>query len=122
MNFNQTKIMGLIKDIYSVTFYEKFTQAVAEVYPAFNKQKFIEAIYEGDFAQKEWKERMKHTTVVLHQFMPQNFPEAVSLIDKIIESLKKNSFTEGNLAFVFFADYIEMYGLDDFETSKKALC
>ena len=112
--------MGLIKDIYSVSFYEKFSQAVAEVHPLFNKQKFIEAIYEGDFAQKEWKERMKHTTVVLHQFMPQNFPEAVFLIDKIIENLKKNKFTEGNLAFIFFADYVEMYGLDDFKTSAKA--
>ncbi|OXB06812.1 DNA alkylation repair protein [Flavobacterium pectinovorum] len=113
--------MGLIKDIYSVTFYEKFGQAVAEVHSTFDKQKFIEAIYEGNFAQKEWKERMKHTTVVLHQFMPQNFPEAVSLIDKIIENLKKNNFTDGNLAFIFFADYIETYGLDDFKTSAKAL-
>ncbi|CAI2767743.1 DNA alkylation repair protein [Flavobacterium collinsii] len=112
--------MGLIKDIYSVAFYEKFGQAVAEVHPTFDKHKFIEAIYEGDFGQKEWKDRMKHTTVVLHQFMPQNFPEAISLLDKIIENLKKNSFTDSNLAFIFFADYIEMYGLDDFKTSTKA--
>ncbi|MRX40717.1 DNA alkylation repair protein [Flavobacterium sp. LC2016-23] len=112
--------MGLIKDIYSLPFYEKFSHAVAEVHPAFQKQKFIDTIYEGDFAQKEWKDRMKHTTVVLHQFMPENFPEAVSLIDKIIENLKKNQFTEGNLAFIFFADYIEMYGLDDFKTSATA--
>ena len=112
--------MGLIKDIYSVTFYEKFGQAVAEVHPAFNKQKFIETIYEGNFAQKEWKDRMKHTTVVLHQFMPQNFPDAVSLINKIIENLKKKNFTYGNLAFICFADYIETYGLDDFKTSAKA--
>ncbi|OXG06657.1 3-methyladenine DNA glycosylase AlkC [Flavobacterium araucananum] len=112
--------MGLIKDIYSVSFYEKFGQAVAEVHSAFDKQKFIKAIYEDDFAQKEWKDRMKHTTVVLHQFMPENFPEAVATIDKIIENLKKNKFTDGNLAFIFFADYIETYGLDDFKTSVKA--
>lgn len=112
--------MGLIKDIYSVDFYEKLGQAVAEVHPDFDKPKFIDTIYEGNFAQKEWKERMKHTTVVLHQFMPQNFTEAVCLIDKIIENLKKNRFTEGNLAFIFFADYIEMYGLDDFKISVKA--
>ena len=117
---HSNKIMGLIKDIYSVSFYEKFSQAVTEVIPSFNKEKFIETIYEGDFAQKEWKDRMKRTTIVLHQFMPQNFPEAVAVIEKIIENLKKNSFTDGNLAFIFFADYVEMYGLDDFETSVKA--
>ncbi|KIO51902.1 DNA alkylation repair protein [Flavobacterium hibernum] len=112
--------MGLIKDIYSLSFYENFSQAVAEVHPTFDKQKFIDTIYEGDFAQKEWKDRMKHTTVVLHQFMPENFPEAVAAIDKIINNLKKNKFTDGNLAFIFFADYIEIYGLNDFKTSAKA--
>ncbi|MEL1254699.1 DNA alkylation repair protein [Flavobacterium sp. DGU38] len=112
--------MGLIKDIYSVSFYENFSQVVSEVLPSFNKQKFIEAIYEGDFTQKEWKDRMKHTTIALHQFMPQNFPEAVAVIDKIIKNLKSKSFTDGNLAFIFFADYIEIYGLDDFKTSVKA--
>ncbi|MEO8534187.1 MAG: DNA alkylation repair protein [Flavobacterium sp.] len=112
--------MGLIKDIYSVAFYEKFSQAVAEVHPEFDKQKFIDTIYESDFAQKEWKERMKHTTVVLHQFMPQDFKEAVALVDKIIKNLRKNNLTDGNLAFIFFADYIEIYGLDDFKTSVKA--
>lgn len=117
---HSNKLMGLIKDIYSVTFYEKFGQAVAEVLPTFDKQKFIDTIYEGDFAQKEWKDRMKHTTVILHQFMPQDFQEAVAVIDKIIKNLKKNNFTDGNLAFIFFADYIEIYGLDDFKTSAKA--
>ncbi|WP_456312674.1 DNA alkylation repair protein [Pseudomonas shirazensis] len=112
--------MALIKDIYSVAFYEKFGQAVADVHPSFDKQKFIEAIYDGNFAQKEWKERMKHTTIVFHQFIPENFPATVVFIDKIIENLKKNKFTEGNLAFIFFADYIEIYGIDDFKTSAKA--
>jgi 3-methyladenine DNA glycosylase AlkC len=112
--------MGLIKDIYSVPFYEKFSQVVAEVHPSFNKKLFIDTIYQGDFTKKEWKDRMKHTTVVLHQFMPKNFSEAVVLLDKIIENLKKNNFADSNLAFIFFADYIEMYGLDHFETSIKA--
>ena len=112
--------MGLIKDIYSVTFYENFGQTVAEVYPTFNKKQFIDAIYEGDFAQKEWKDRMKHTTIVFHQFIPENFSEAVIIIDKIILNLRKNKFTDGNLAFIFFADYIEIYGIDDFKTSAKA--
>ncbi|GGF18491.1 DNA alkylation repair protein [Flavobacterium limi] len=112
--------MGLIKDIYSLSFYEKFSQAVTEVHPSFNKQKFIDAIYEGDFAKKEWKERMKHTTIVLHQFMPQKFPEAIILINNIITNLKTNKSINGGLEYIFFADYVEMYGLEDFETSAKA--
>jgi hypothetical protein len=112
--------MGLIKDIYSVSFYEQFSKAVAEVHSSFNKQKFIDTIYEGDFAKKEWKDRMKHTTVVLHQFMPQKFPEAIVLIEKIITNLRTNKSVNGGLEYIYFADYIEQYGLEDFETSAKA--
>lgn len=112
--------MGLIKDIYSLTFFENFAQSVTEVYPSFNKKEFIKKIYETDFDQKEWKDRMKYTTVVFHAFIPQNFTEAVSVISKIIENIKQNSFTDDRLVFLFFADYIEKYGLDDFDTSVKA--
>jgi 3-methyladenine DNA glycosylase AlkC len=117
---HSNKTMGLIKDIYSLSFYENFSQAVAEVHPGFNRQKFIETIYEDDFAKKEWKDRMKHTTVVLHQFMPENFPDAIALIDKTIKNLRTNKSINGGLEYIFFADYIEQYGLDDFENSAKA--
>lgn len=112
--------MGLIKDIYSIAFYENFTNCVAKVIPDFDKQQFLNLIFDADFANKEWKERMQHTTVVLHQFMPADFGKAVLTIENIIENLKKDKFTDGNLAFIFFADYIEKYGIDDFKTSAKA--
>lgn len=112
--------MGLIKDIYSVAFYENFTNCVAKVIPDFDKQQFITQIFDADFANKEWKERMQHTTIVLHNFMPNDFGEAVLTIENIIENLKNNNFTDGNLAFIFFADYVEKYGIDDFKTSAKA--
>lgn len=112
--------MGLIKDIYSITFYENFTNCVAKVIPDFDKQLFISQIFDADFANKEWKERMQHTTVVLHQFMPTDFGEAVLTIESIIENLKKDTFNESNLAFIFFADYIEKYGINHFKISADA--
>ncbi|MGK9536912.1 hypothetical protein O6466_24045, partial [Salmonella enterica subsp. enterica] len=60
------------------------------------------------------------TTIVLHNFMPNDFGEAVLTIENIIENLKNSNFTDGNLAFIFFADYVEKYGIDDFKTSAKA--
>ncbi|MEA9412278.1 DNA alkylation repair protein [Flavobacterium sp. PL02] len=112
--------MGLIKDIYSIAFYENFTDCVAKVIPDFDKQHFMNLIFDADFVNKEWKDRMQHTTIVLHEFMPKDFGKAVLTIENIIENLKKNKFTDGNLAFIFFADYIEKYGIDDFKTSAKA--
>lgn len=112
--------MGLIKDIYSQDFYNRFADAAGKVVPAFDKKKFITAIFDKDFAGKEWKDRMKHTTRVLHQFLPADYPKAVKLIEKIITQLRKEQFGNDSLPFMFFPDYIETYGLDDFDTSCKA--
>lgn len=112
--------MALIKDIYSPTFYNRLADSMQQVLPAFDKTMFLEQIFDADFQQKEWKERMKHTTRVLHAVMPEDFSEAVKLIDKCIIQLKQDGFGDENLAFMFFPDYIESYGLAHFTISVSA--
>lgn len=113
--------MALIKDIYSPAFYDRFADTLTQTVPGFDKQQFISLIFNDAFANMEWKTRMKHTTQVLHVFLPAEYPKAVKLIEKIIAQLRKNGSGEENLAYVFFADYIETYGLNDFKTSVEAL-
>ena len=112
--------MGLIKDIYSPAFYEKLADSLDLVIPGFNKLQFIQNIFTADFEAMEWKQRMKHTTQVLHQFLPADYPQTVRLFEKIINQLRLD-FGEDKLEFMFFPDYIETYGLHDFENSVKAL-
>ncbi len=112
--------MSLIKDIYSPAFYDKFSDTVIRVVPSFNKKKFIAEIFNEDFKTKEWKDRMKHTTRVFHDVLSVDFPQAIRHIARIIAQLKKENFGEDSLAFIFFPDYIESYGQDDFEHSVKA--
>lgn len=113
--------MAAIKDIYSLAFFENFTAVLAEVMTDFEREKFMAGIFIPEFEQMEWKQRMKHTTTVLHGFMPKEFPEAVKIIERIIEKLRQKSAGEDALVYIFFPDYIETYGLDDLKTSVKAL-
>lgn len=112
--------MALIKDVYSKEFYNKFLAAVDKVLPI-NKKEFLKKIFDGDFENKEWKDRMKHTTRVLHQYMPADFSKAVPLLDELINALRKDPFAGYGIAFIFLPDYIETYGLDDLKSSVKAL-
>jgi 3-methyladenine DNA glycosylase AlkC len=112
--------MGLIKDIYSPKFYDAFSDVLKQTLPGFDKKKFVQSIFDGDFKNKEWKDRMKHTTKVLHVFMPKDFPKAVVIIEKTILALRKKGYSEGGLEFMFFPDYIETYGLNDFDTAARA--
>jgi 3-methyladenine DNA glycosylase AlkC len=113
--------MGLLKDLYSPSFYKNLSDALAVVLPSFNKQRFISQIFTSDFNDKELKERMRHTTQVLHIYMPGDFKKTVKLIEQLIEQLKKKGIPEDSLAYIFLPDYIEMYGLEEYDLSIPAL-
>jgi 3-methyladenine DNA glycosylase AlkC len=112
---------NLLKDIYSISFYDKFSDRLGEVIPNFDKQKFIFEIFTDNWDSKELKQRMKHTSFVLHQFLPEDYTKTTKIIEKIIEIIKLKPFTQSSLEFMFFPDYIENYGINDFETSAKTI-
>lgn len=112
--------MSLIKDIYSPAFYKSFAATAAAEIPGFDKKQFTREIFNDDFAVMEWKQRMQHTTRVFHNFMPANFGKAARIVEKITRRLQEQQPTD-TLAYVFLADYIAAYGLDDFGNAVKAM-
>jgi 3-methyladenine DNA glycosylase AlkC len=113
--------MALIKDIYNKPFYERLTASLAKVVPDFDSKKFIKAALNEAFYKMEWKERVKHTTKVLHHFMPKNFAASLMLMEQIVDQLRTDNAGEQRLVYMFLPDYIATYGLEDFENSVKAL-
>ncbi|WP_343523881.1 DNA alkylation repair protein [Pedobacter sp.] len=112
---------SLLKDLYSPAFYDRLSNALAVSIPKFDKEKFIKAIFIPEFEAKELKERMRHTTEVLHCFLPQDYPQSIELIKKTITQLRAQGIGEDGLAYMFLPDYIETYGINDFENSVEAL-
>ncbi len=113
--------MPLIKDIYSADFYDRFADTLKLVLPDFNKKQFVKKMLVKEFYEMEFKQRMKHTTIVFHEFLPTDFPEAAKAIEKIIFQLRKDAANENRLVFSFFPDYIETYGLEHFESAVKSI-
>ncbi|WP_225876557.1 hypothetical protein [Pedobacter psychrodurus] len=112
---------SLLKDLYSPAFYDRLTHVLAVTIPGFDKRKFIKKIFTPEFESKELKERMKHTSKVLYDFLPEDYPQTIALIKKTIEQLRIQGIGEDGLAYMFLPDYIETYGIDDFEGSVDAL-
>jgi len=112
---------SLLKDIYSPAFYNRFADVLAVVLPDFDKKRFLSLIFTDGYENKALKERMRHNSLVLHEFMPANFPAAAEMMKKIITRLRAEHFGEDSLAMMFLPDYIEVYGLDHYETSVKSL-
>lgn len=112
--------MSLVKDIYSPAFYRLIAETFYSADPNFDQDKFIADIFVEKFDRLEWKQRTKHTTEVLYQFLPADFSEAAHLITQSVAHLISKGIPGGGLEYIIFPDYIESYGIDHFEVSTKA--
>ena len=61
---------SLLKDIYSVGFYDRFAAVLLEVIPTFDKQRFIALTFTDGFENMALKARMRHNATELHELMP----------------------------------------------------
>jgi 3-methyladenine DNA glycosylase AlkC len=111
----------LLKDIYSKEFFQHFSETLQQCLPAFNEEQFIKKIYTKDWQQKEWKDRMRHISLVLHSFMPSDFAKAAKLINKIQNHLQKKQQVKNGFPYMFLPDYVEQYGLDYYESSVQCM-
>jgi hypothetical protein len=111
--------MALFKDIYTQDFYQLLADYFVRYLPSFDQRKLIDQILIPEFASMEWKERVKHTTKVIHEFLPNDYAKASGIIVKVASDMRTD-YGSDSLTFIIFPDYIESYGLDDLETSIKA--
>ena len=81
--------MALVKDVYNLRFYNQLTDILQGVFPLFEKDNFIKDIFSTGFDNMEYKERMRHTTQVLHSYMPDDYPKAVEILLKLTGELEK---------------------------------
>ena len=113
--------MTPLKDLYSPAFYDALAAVLARVLPDFDQQRFVDQIFDADFGQKELKDRMRHTARVLHQFLPTDFGEAAGVMEAIIQQLRVEAVGQDSFLFLFLPDYIETYGINDYENAVKAI-
>ena len=78
----------------------------------------IKSISSAGF-QQDWeglalKERMRRITLSMHEVLPADYEEALHILYKAAP-------TVGGLQGTIFPDYVELYGLNAWEASIKAL-
>jgi len=103
-----------LKNLYNKTLIENLGNKIFDHYNDFNKKAFRQAVFDKDWKDKELKQRMRHIALCLHQHLPDDYK-------KTIKILKPVSSQFSGFEYMFFQDYVECYGLHDFETSVDAL-
>ncbi len=93
---------------------QHFGNVLREVYPEFQSDNFVATVCDNDWPERELKEKMRHTTLCLHQFLPKNFKKAVDHLVAIVPRVS------GFEAMVL-PDYVEVYGQENWDISLPAL-
>ena len=125
--------MEPFKNMWNEQFFHVYTNALKCIIDDFDEHQFLSQIKDAEWDNKELLQRARHLTTVLKNFLPADYQKAVSKILELINLLKKTEYwniivqnsLEGkyglSLEYWFLGDYVEQYGLNDYETSVKAI-
>jgi hypothetical protein len=99
----------LLKDKYSVSFYEGFLDALAKTGNSIPKDEFFDKLMDVSWEEKSLKQRMRHTTLVWRTFQLDGVENQAKVLVEIINYLKSIHSTEYSLEYLFLADFIVLY-------------
>jgi 3-methyladenine DNA glycosylase AlkC len=106
----------LLKNIYNKKFINDFSSTMKKAYPKFDAKKFSKLIFTKEWEEKELKERMRHIAISIHELLPSDYPKAIKIMVDAAEKAGREGFE-----YMFFPDFVEVYGMDHWDLSIKAL-
>lgn len=120
------------KNMYNEQFFDKFAKDLKLVIGDFDVCEFVSQIMDEEWENRGYKQRIVHIATILKKFLPADYREAIAKILELLDCVKETlpDFSKiddknfGLLTLEYGAvldNYIEQYGLDDYETSIKAI-
>lgn len=91
-----------------------FGKVLKDVLPEFQSEQFVDTVCDEKWPERELKEKMRHTTLSLHRFLPSDYKKAVDALVAIVPKVT-------GFEAIVLPDYVEVYGQEDWETSLPAL-
>ncbi len=110
-----------LKNIFSRPLLEGFAQTVQAVWPPFDRTAFVSRIFAAGWEQRELKQRMRHIAESLGATLPQNYPEALSIVVRVTENLIAAHGEKLTFEYIFLPDFVETFGVEYPEQSVPAL-
>ena len=105
-----------LKNMYNRAFSDALSAAIVAVYPDFDADAFNQSLYDDDWEARELKGRMRHIALTLRTLLPPDYAEALAILRRAAPSMNGYGF-----APMIFPDFVEVHGLDDWDTSLPAL-
>lgn len=106
-----------LKDMYNRDFYNRLSDAFIKYFPPFQKELFLQLIFDEHYESRALKDRMHHTAKVLNEVLPGHYSKKIVILKAVAPSC------EDGFTGIFFPDFVEMFGMkeSDYALSMEAL-
>jgi len=106
----------LLKDMFNRDTVQALADALNKVHPIFPVKDFIKLVFDESWEDLELKGRVRHITLVLGELFPDDYTSSLKILKKALPLLTEQGFEK-----MVFPDFVEVFGLDDLETSLDTL-
>ena len=97
----------LLKNMYNHNSLNRLALDINYAYSPFPVGEFMESTMDASWDGLELKGRVRHITLNLGKYLPQDYEEAIGILDKVVSNYS------GSFLGVFFPDFVEVYGQDE---------
>lgn len=103
-----------LKNLYTLELAEGLAREIVSVWPKFDSAAFVECVFADSWEELELKGRMARISEMLHRFLPPNYRKSLGVLLKVAPRFE-------GFQYMFFPDFVEKYGMDEYELSVAAL-
>lgn len=103
-----------LKNCYNTQFIQSLANELAQSYADFDQQGFVEYIFDKKWADRELKARMRHISGAFVVFIPLEYVQILN----VLKTIKPKAL---GFEYMFLPDFVECFGLDDYQHSVDAL-
>jgi len=93
-----------LKEMFNTERYKGLAKTLAVLVPRFDAKRFLQYTLDG-LAERSLIQRVRRTTEALRLTLPQDYPKALGVLDKLAPEFRHN------FASIVLADFVGLYGL-----------
>ncbi len=106
--------MEPFKNIYNEKEIKKLSCEIQLYYSVFKKDRFIDSLINENWEEKELKKRIRAISLSLGEFLPKDYKKSLEILKKVQKNFH-------GLFHLIFSDFVEVYGINEYESSIEAL-
>jgi 3-methyladenine DNA glycosylase AlkC len=106
--------MEPLKELFNKSYFLHLADEIKKAFKSFDSINFVKEVTQN-LNSLSLNERMRNTSIVLKNYLPQDYKKAISILYKVIPN------TQRGYTNLVFPDFVGLYGHDHFDISLEAL-